>query len=98
LFRGKGVVREEIMSDDLEKTSLSLVKVNETVRLNSVDAGHGLRSRLASMGLVSGVEFEVLKNTFRGPMLVSIKGSRLMLGRGMADKILVELCEANKKN
>ncbi len=42
------------------------------------------------MGLVPGVEIEVVSNAFHGPFVVSVKGSRMMLGRGMAWKILVE--------
>jgi Fe2+ transport system protein A len=59
------------------------------VRLVAVDAGHGLRGRLAAMGIVPGVEIEVLRNSGHGPFLIAVKGSRIMLGRGMAQKIVV---------
>lgn len=42
------------------------------------------------MGLVPGVEIEVLRNSLHGPFLIAVKGSRIMLGRGMAQKIVVE--------
>lgn len=68
---------------------LTIVQVGRCVRLVAVDAGHGLQSRLAAMGLVPGVEIEVLRNSQYGPFLIAVKGSRIMLGRGMAQKIMV---------
>ena len=59
------------------------------MRIITVYAGHGLRGRLAAMGLVPGVEIEVLRNSMHGPFLIAVKGSRIMLGRGMAQKIVV---------
>ena len=60
-----------------------------TVRLLAVQAGRELQSRLASMGLVPGVSIEVVTNSMRGPVVIAAGGSRLMLGRGMAQKVLV---------
>ena len=68
---------------------LAIVQVGRRVRLVAVDAGRGLQGRLAAMGLVPGVEIEVLRNSMHGPFLIAVKGSRIMLGRGMAQKIMV---------
>ncbi|MCK4913194.1 MAG: ferrous iron transport protein A [Planctomycetes bacterium] len=69
--------------------SLSTVKVGQKVKLANVDSGRGMRSRLAAMGLVPGVEITVVNNTYPGPFMLKVKGSKIMLGRGMAHKILV---------
>lgn len=68
---------------------LAIVQAGRRVRLVAVDRGHGLQGRLAAMGLVPGVEIKVLRNSMHGPFLVEVKGSRIMLGRGMARKIMV---------
>jgi ferrous iron transport protein A len=68
---------------------LTIVQSGRRVRVLAVEAGHGLQGRLAAMGLIPGVEIEVLQNTMKGPFLISVKGSRIMLGRGMAQKIMV---------
>ena len=68
---------------------LSAVKPKKSLRILNINAGHGLQSRLASMGLVPGVEFEVIANHNRGPLILALEGSRIMLGRGMATKIMV---------
>ncbi len=68
---------------------LTTIQVGRRVKLVSVDAGCGLQGRLAAMGLVAGVEIEVLRNSPPGPFLIAVKGTRIMLGRGMAHKIMV---------
>ena len=68
---------------------LEVVKVGRRVRLLALNAGRGLQGRLVAMGLVPGVEIKVLRNSVHGPFLIEVKGSRIMLGRGMAQKILV---------
>ena len=68
---------------------LSTVRDGEKVKLARIDAGRGLNSRLASMGLVPNVEITVVSNRQRGPFMISVKNSKMMLGRGMANKIMV---------
>lgn len=48
-----------------------------------------IRTRIESMGLVPGVEVHVVSNCGGGPLLVSLDGSRLTLGRNVAGGILV---------
>ena len=69
---------------------LTMVTVGRRVRLVGVHAGRGLQGRLAAMGLLPGVEIEVVSRSLHGPFVVAVKGSRVMIGRGMAHKIMVE--------
>jgi ferrous iron transport protein A len=55
-----------------------------------VRGGRGLVRRLSEMGLVPGTEVIVVSSHMRGPMVLKVLGSKLMLGRGMAHKILVD--------
>lgn len=68
---------------------LSKVQAGEAVKLASIEAGRGLKSRLASMGLVPNVEITVVSNSRPGPFVISVKNSKMLLGRGMAHKIMV---------
>ena len=68
---------------------LAMVRPGCRVRLVAVHGGRGLIGRLSAMGLVPGVEIEVLNTNGAGPMVVKVMGSRLMLGRGLAQKVLV---------
>ncbi len=69
---------------------LSMVAQGERVRLLKVNAGDGLIGRLNALGLTPGVELTVIQDA-GGPLLLSVRDSRLALGRGMAQKIVVEL-------
>jgi ferrous iron transport protein A len=69
---------------------LSAVGPGERVRLVRIDAGRGLNSRLASMGLVTDTEIKVVSNSHPGPFVIVVKEAKVMLGRGMAHKIMVK--------
>jgi DtxR family Mn-dependent transcriptional regulator len=50
----------------------------------------GFEKRLMDMGLTPGTEVLVVKSApFHGPLEISVRGSRLALGRGMAKRIFV---------
>ncbi len=68
---------------------LSSVETGKTVHVLAVNSGQGLQSRLAGMGIVPGVDLTVVDNIPGRPLLVSLDGSRLAIGQGMAEKIRV---------
>jgi len=55
-----------------------------------INAGRGLQRRLTDMGLTPGVQIRVMNGQYAGPVLIDLRGSRLGLGRGVAQKILVK--------
>jgi ferrous iron transport protein A len=69
---------------------LTSVGVGRRVRVSRVDGGHGLRGRLCAMGLTPGTPVEVVADG-GGPVVLSVLGSRVMIGRGMAAKIMVQV-------
>ena len=72
-----------------ETRTLTAVEPGRKVRVVRIASGAALKARLAAMGLLPGVEIEVLSGPTRGPVIVSVMGGRLMLGREMAKKIAV---------
>ena len=62
----------------------------KTAILRSIDGGRQLKGRLAALGLLPGTTLEVIRNSGHGPFVVGVKGSRIVIGRGMADRISVE--------
>ena len=68
---------------------LSAVPSGEHAEVLRFIAGRGLQARLASMGILPGVAVRVMRNDSFGPLVLGLKGSRLMLGRGVADKVMV---------
>jgi ferrous iron transport protein A len=77
------------MSDE-SVVSLSETKIGQTVRLVRVEAGHGLKHRLAAMGLLPNTKIKLLRNEGKGQLIISVKGTKVVLGRGMSEKIMVE--------
>ncbi|MCK4598937.1 ferrous iron transport protein A [Candidatus Bipolaricaulota bacterium] len=68
---------------------LSMVSSGELVQVIAINAGRGLRRRLASMGLTPGVQVRVINSQRPGPVVLDLKGSRLALGHGIAHRIMV---------
>ncbi len=68
---------------------LALASAGRKVRLVSVNGGRAMCSHLAAMGLIPGVEVEVKRNSPGGPFILGLRGGQLVIGRGMAQKILV---------
>ena len=69
---------------------LSTIAAGKQVKVVSIDAGWGLQRRLADMGLTPGLEVRVVGSQRPGSVVLDVRGSRLALGRGVANKILVE--------
>jgi len=59
------------------------------VRIYKISGGENLRDKLLSMGLLPGKDIEVLSVSKKGPVIVKINDTRIVIGHGMASKILV---------
>lgn len=82
---------------------LSQLKPGETGVIVSIQAlaahhrhrrrhGWGFQRRLEDMGLTPGTKVVVVKSApFHGPIEIHVRGSRLAIGRGMAERILVSV-------
>jgi ferrous iron transport protein A len=77
------------MRSEVLTMPLTVVEAGKRVHVVGVNAGEGLQGRLAAMGLVPGAEIDVIMNSSHGPFIVAVKGSRIILGHGMARKIMV---------
>lgn len=68
---------------------LTLVSPGKEVILRATTGGRATRSRLADMGLVQGLQFKVLQNFRPGSCVIGIGNSRIALGQGIPENILV---------
>ena len=75
------------MSQDMP---LAMATPGELVTVTEVRAGGGLQRRLADMGLTPGVQIKVISSQTPGPVLIDLRGSRVALGWGIAQKIAVK--------
>lgn len=73
-------------------TILTDLEDGQTGIIVSVAGGRKAAKRLADLGLTPGTEIEVLRKAwFSGPVQIGICGSKLVIGRGLASKIVVDL-------
>ncbi|MEM2940871.1 MAG: FeoA family protein [Thermoproteota archaeon] len=79
---------------------LAMLKDGETGIVVSVKSGYGhgagwgFKKRLMDMGITPGTRVTVVKSApFHGPMEILVRGYRLAIGGGMAERILVEVEE-----
>ena len=73
----------------LENIPLTMVSSERKVRIVSILGGRGIVEHLIDMGLGINSEIEVIKQGAPGPFIVAIKETRLAIGHGMAQKIMV---------
>jgi len=72
------------------------IPIGKECRILRVNAGYHAKRRLASLGIIPGVKV-IKKNAapLRGPVEIIVKGASLVLGRGLASKIIVINEKAN---
>jgi len=68
---------------------LAFLPAGRCAVVKEVVGGFGFRRRLAEMGLVKGAVVRVIRND-RGPLIIALGESRLALGFGMAQKVIVQ--------
>ena len=72
--------------------SISDMSVGEEGTIISISAYQKSARRLEDMGLTPGASIKIKRTApFSGPVEISIRGSSLVLGNGMASKVLVKV-------
>lgn len=70
-------------------TPLLEMEPGQALTLQRIDGGHEFQRRLVALGLLPGVQLQLLRRDRRGPLVIDLHGARLALGRGVARKLLV---------
>jgi Fur family ferric uptake transcriptional regulator len=87
----------QCLKDRIQLMPLTMAKAGEKLVLKEFSGGSGARMRLLTMGLRPGDEIEVITNNSQGQIAVAIGYKRYVLGRGLAQKIMVEQCQRLKQ-
>ncbi len=67
---------------------LTALDKGERGKISHINAGKNASKRLYEMGLNTGAYLQVIKNDY-GPVIVSINGNKVALGRGLAEKVML---------
>jgi Fe2+ transport system protein FeoA len=70
--------------------SLSDIDRGKIVMVIGIAGGKAVRQKLLGLGMIPGVHVKVLQRSDHSPMVLSVLDNQVMLGRGMADKVLVK--------
>ena len=73
----------------LARARLSDLGVGERATIEGCDAGHMLVSRLSALGFTPDAPVTMVQNFGYGPVIVSVRDTRIALGRGEAAKIRI---------
>jgi ferrous iron transport protein A len=76
-----------------EQMKLTDLKEGQKGIIVSILGGRNVTQRLTDMGLTPGTEFKMSRRGRLCPVEISVRGSRLAIGCGVASKILVEAKE-----
>jgi ferrous iron transport protein A len=68
---------------------LADLKTGEVAKIAALNAGRNLNSRLSTLGFTPGVIVYMTHNYGHGPIVVTVRDTRIALGRGEAKNILV---------
>jgi ferrous iron transport protein A len=68
---------------------LSEMTAGEEATIIDFKGGRAVNNRLASLGFTPGVQVCMTQNFGHGPLIVTVRGTRVALGRGEALRILV---------
>ncbi|MBN2154684.1 MAG: ferrous iron transport protein A [Candidatus Lokiarchaeota archaeon] len=74
----------------MQNIPLTSLAKNHTAFIVNINAGMGATRRLTSLGLTPGTKITKLSSApFQGPIQLQVRNTRLVIGWGLAAKILV---------
>ena len=77
---------------DVKIVALRQMQSGQSGKVVEIQGGHGLVNRLSALGIRSGKKItKVSSMLMRGPVTIQSGNTRIAVGFGMANKIIVEL-------
>lgn len=67
------------------------LQAGQNAILKDISWGMKIKRKLYDMGMTPGTPVSMISSSGRGPVILDVRGSRLALGRGIIEKIDVEL-------
>lgn len=69
--------------------ALAMVNCGDTCRIINIRAKDNVKRHLQNLGFLVGEQVKVLEDNANG-IIISVKGSKIALNRGLASQIIVE--------
>jgi len=68
---------------------LTKVEKGKTVKIMKLQGGENFKEKLLSMGIIPGQSVLVMNSGRRGPVILKVNDTRVVLGHNMAERIIV---------
>ena len=81
---------DDCLKERIKMMPLTLAKPGERLVIREISGGAAVKMRLLTMGLRSKDKIEVITNNGQGQLAIAADQKRYVLGRGLAEKIMVE--------
>ncbi|MEW6672447.1 MAG: transcriptional repressor [Thermodesulfobacteriota bacterium] len=78
------------LKERVQVLPLNTAKQGEKLIIKDILGGAGARMRLLTMGLRQGDQIDIVTNISKGQLVIAVEGKRYVLGRGLAQKIMVQ--------
>ena len=73
-----------------EISTLAGATAGQNYKIIKILGDNKLISRLCAMGLVPGENFRVYASSRGGPFCITVKGSKIAVGRGIVDRVIIQ--------
>ena len=70
--------------------SLTMVSIGEEKIIKEIRAKESVKRHLQNLGFIAGEKIEVISENNSSGLILMIKGSKIALNKGMANKIIVQ--------
>ncbi len=81
--------QRKLNSSNPDMVTLSDLKAGESAHVISLNGGRGFVSRMAALGFTPGAEVTVIQNSGWGPIIASVRDTRVALGRHEGQRTFV---------
>ena len=81
---------DSCLRERIQLMPLTMAKPGERLVIKEISGGSGAKMRLLTMGLRKDDRIEVITNSNQGQLAIAADLKRFVLGRGLAEKIMVE--------
>jgi DtxR family Mn-dependent transcriptional regulator len=83
---------EEVGKRGEDLVPINSLKEGQQAKISFIRGGHRILQRLLDMGLTPGTQIGIVRVApLSGPIEISLRGSRLALGRGIASNVFVDI-------
>ncbi|MFA5517991.1 MAG: FeoA family protein [Spirochaetota bacterium] len=74
----------------IKEKPLTDIKPGTKVKVLKLLGGERFKDKLLCMGILPGHEVEILSSQRKGPVVVKVNDTRVVIGYSMADRIIVQ--------